>query len=139
MITVPYCRAGARTLLLLAFTLAMPALAEEEADLRYVQLEPTFVTNFGYDGSGRLYYLKADVSLKVSSQEAEMALQYHAPMLRDAIVALLSRASEEAVVSGAGRNELRAEAISELKSLMKSEEGESYIEDLLFTNFVVQR
>ena len=113
--------------------------AQAEDELRYVELMPTFVTNFGYEDSGRLSYLKADVSLRVTSKEAEMALRYHLPLLRDALVLLLSRQNETAVATSAGREQIRLEAIDELQALIVEEEGEPYIKDLMFTNFILQR
>jgi flagellar FliL protein len=114
-------------------------LVQAEDELRYVELMPTFVTNFGYEDSGRLSYLKADVSLRVTSKEAEMALRYHLPLLRDALVLLLSRQNEAAVATSAGREQIRLEAIDELQALIVEEEGEPYIKDLMFTNFILQR
>lgn len=128
-------------LLLLAAPLVLlqPALAEDEAEVRYVPLLPAFVTNFGVSDDGNLRFLKADVSVRVSSQAAEMAARYHLPALRNAIVLLLSRQEEASVSSGVGREAIRAEALAELRSSLEEEQGNSFIEDVMFTTFIVQR
>jgi len=119
--------------------LLQPALAEDEAEVRYVPLLPAFVTNFGVSDDGNLRFLKADVSVRVSSQAAEMAARYHLPALRNAIVLLLSRQEEASVSSGVGREAIRAEALAELRSFLEEEEGNPFIEDVMFTNFILQR
>ena len=132
--------------LLAAFTLALGSVvsAEEapvadEREVRYVQLQPAFVTNYGFTENGRLKYVKTDISVRVSTQQAEMAARYHLPALRNALVLLLSQQDEGGVSTGGGREILRAQALADLNEILEREEGEGMIDDLMFTNFVVQR
>lgn len=118
---------------------AEEAIAEEDREVRYVPLQPAFVTNYGYTENGRLKYVKTNISVRVSSQEAEMAARYHLPALRNALVLLLSQQDEAAVSTGGGREILRAQALGELNVILEREEGQAMIDDLMFTNFVVQR
>lgn len=129
--------------------LGSPALAEEAAVgdtpeaiggvVRYVDLTPTFVTNYGVSDTGRLRYVKADVTVRVANKEAEYAARYHLPALRDRLVMLLSRQDDSTISSSSGRETIKAEALQELREVLEREEGEPHIEDLMFTNFVVQR
>ena len=107
--------------------------------VRYVELEPTFVTNFGVSDSGRLRFIKADVTVRVSNKEAEYAARYHLPALRNSLVMLFSRQDESTVSSSSGRETIKVEALQELREVLEIEEGEGFIDDLMFTNFVVQR
>lgn len=123
---------------------AAVAAAEDEAttplaEVRYVELQPTFVSNFGYSETGRLKYLKADVTLRVSTQAAEMSLRYHLPYLRNNLLLLFARQEESNVTTSEGRDQLRQTALDDLRALMTEEEGDPLIEDLMFNNFVVQR
>lgn len=118
---------------------AEEAIADEDREVRYVPLQPAFVTNYGYTENGRLKYVKTNISVRVSSQEAEMAARYHLPALRNALVLLLSQQDEAAVSTGGGREILRAQALGELNVILEREEGQAMIDDLMFTNFVVQR
>jgi flagellar FliL protein len=118
---------------------AAEGAAGDPEQLRYVPLQPSFVTNFGDGADGRLQYVKADVSLRVSSADAASAVRYHLPALRNAVVLLLSRQDASTVSTGSGREAIRAEALAELRAILEGEEGEPYIEDVLFTNFLVQR
>jgi flagellar FliL protein len=107
--------------------------------VRYVELKPTFVTNFGVSDSGRLRYIKADVTVRVSDKEAEYATRYHLPALRNSLVMLFSRQDESTVSSSSGRETIKVEALQELREILEAEEGEGFIDALMFTNFVVQR
>ncbi len=115
------------------------APAEPAADTRYVELKPTFVTNFGPTTTPRLMYIKTDVALRVLGAEGEKAAEHHLPALRNALVLLLSKQSESAVITGEAREYVREQALAELQEILVAEEGEALIEDLLFTNFIVQR
>lgn len=126
-------------LAVLALPGATALLADEGADVRYVPLQPAFIANFGVTEQGHLKYVKAEISIRVSTQEAEMAARYHLPALRNALVLLLSRQDEVTVSTGSGREAIREEALVELRAILKVEEGHPYIDDLMFTNFVVQR
>ena len=116
--------------------------ASDEANpgpqIKYIEMQPSFVLNFGEAGP-KLRYVKADISLRVDTLPAIGAVQAHMPALRNEIVLLMSRQSEEAMMDNAKREALRLEALAKLQEIMKAEEGDTMITDLLFTNFVVQR
>lgn len=130
-----------RTIILLALCFAavfVRAEGDESGGVKYVTLQPAFVTNYGVTKTGRLTYLKADVTLKVADPEGEAALKYHTPALRNALVLLFSRQEDAAVSSSDGRERIRQEALTALRDIMQTEEGKPVIEDLVFSNFVVQ-
>lgn len=128
--------------------LGAPMLAEEapaaaptdsSVVIRYVELKPSFVTNFGVSDTGHLKYIKADVTVLVHNKDAEYAARYHLPALRNSIVMLLARQDESTVSTASGRETIKAEAIAELREILEKEEGDGHIQDLMFTNFIVQR
>ncbi len=103
-------------------------------------MQPAFIANFGVIEQGHLKYVKAEISIRVSSQQAEMAARYHLPALRNSsLVLLLSRQDEVTVTTGSGREAIREEALMELRAVLKAEEGQPDIDDLMFTNFVVRQ
>jgi len=113
--------------------------AVETEEIRYIELRPTFVTNFGFSTDGRLKFLKADVSARVNTRDAASAVKYHLPAVRHTLVHLFSRQDESTVATSEGREAMRVEAIAELRALLEAEEGEPFVEDVLFTNFILQR
>ncbi len=141
-------RAAKTTIIVVILSLFLGLVASaEEAEapatpqhvIRYVELKPTFLTNFGVSDSGHLKYVKADVTVLVHNKEAEYAARYHLPALRNSLVMLLARQDESTVSSASGRETIKAEAMAEFREILETEEGEGFIEDLMFTNFIVQR
>jgi len=130
------------TIWLLAVCAATAAAESEEGGaaggVKYVTLQPAFVTNYGITKTGRMMYLKADVTLKVSNPEAEAAVKYHNAALRNALVLLFSRQDDAVVSSSDGREQLRQQALTELRGIMNAEESKDVVDDLVFSNFVVQ-
>lgn len=135
------------SVLLLAYLLALPAVAQDQAadgegsakpDSRYIDLKPDFVVNYG--GTGRLRYLKTSISLRVSGgNKGPSGLRHHMPYVRHALVMRLSRATEEELASMEGRELLRLDALEAVRAVIVKEEGEQHIDDLLFNSFIVQR
>ncbi|MEZ5595293.1 MAG: flagellar basal body-associated FliL family protein [Pseudomonadales bacterium] len=107
-------------------------------EVKYVGIQPTLVTNVGVSETGRLSYLKADISLQVKSPSAHGALLSHMPAVRNLLVLALSRQDQATVSSADGRESLRAEALKELQAFFQKESGSPVVSDLLFTNFIVQ-
>ena len=129
-------------LLLFAQLLSLPVLAEEKVEgaadeTRYLELSPPLVTNYG--GPGRMKYIKAEVSLRVDSQDEFRAVMHHVPLLRHTMVMLLSKQTDESVGSQESKEQLRLEALAATQAMMQAEEGKPMIDDLLFSTFFVQR
>ncbi len=132
-------------LLMVPLVLAQDEEAASEGDggasassSRYVDLKPAFVVNYG--GEGRLRYLKAEVALRIGGgDKGPSAVRHHMPYLRHSLVMLMSRASEEDLSSMEGRELLRQNALEAVREVLVREEGEQFVEDLLFNSFIVQR
>lgn len=148
--------------LLLAPLGALASSAEEatapERDFEYVEMLPAFVVNIG--DSGRIAFLKAEVSLRVSAQAAAL-VRHHMPALRHEMIMLLGRESPESLASPERREVVRAEALQSLRHVLaeagpapdsgeedaddeahatpgKDHAGDG-IQDLMFTSFITQR
>lgn len=114
-------------------------VAQFEDNVRYMELKPTFVTNFGPVESRKLMYVKTDITLKIKGSEAHEAALYHLPALRHEVVMLLSRQSEQSMATGDGRDAVLEAAKVEINRVLEAEEGEFQIEDVMFTNLLLQR
>jgi len=131
-----------QTLALLIFPLlALVANAQEEAESTggpiYIPLQPPFVVNYG--GVGRLKYLKAELSVRVQDGDTASAVRHHMPYIRNNIVLLFSRQTDETLDTQAGKEALRQAALEEVRTILESESGVGGVVDLYFENFVVQR
>lgn len=128
----------------LSVLLTLPAVAEEEgggqaSSVQYHELTPAFVANFGDGNEKKLKFLKAGISVRVSSGSAIDALMNHDALVRHEIVMLLSRQTDDALASSAGQEKVRVAALKAVQAALEEETGDGQIDDLLFTSFVVQR
>ena len=115
------------------------ASAEGATGSRYFQITPSLVTNYGVAREGKLRYVRADVTVRVSDGGATKSMEYHAPWVRNQLLMLLSRQEEVDLVTPTGRDKIRRVALTDLRAFLKKETGKPCVEDLFFTNFLVQR
>lgn len=105
----------------------------------YVDMTPAFVTQVGTPGE-RLSYLKANVTLRVSSKAAEEAVKTHMPRLRHELVMLFSAQTDaDRLSSGEGQDALKQEALARINKVLEDQHREERVDNVLFTTFVVQR
>lgn len=116
-----------------------PAEGEEAPAPRaiYISLKPPFVVNYG--GPGRLKYMKAEVSVRVSSALGANAIRHHMPYIRNDLILLFSRQSEETLDTMEGKELLRQQAIDAVNNILITEDGESDLVDLYFNQMVLQK
>lgn len=111
---------------------------DAEAELMYVDIKPGFVTN--YERGARLKYMKADVSLRVTTSVA-YKVRHHMPFIKNSLILMFSEQEEENLTSTTGREVLRREALEEVRRVMGYLEPGSAteIENLYFTSFIIQQ
>jgi flagellar FliL protein len=117
-----------------------PAAEEHAAPVKqpaiYESLAPAFVVNFNYNGRQR--YMQVTVALMARDQAALDALKVHMPVLRNNLVMLFSSQDFESLTSSVGKEMLRQKATASVQELAQKEVGKTVIEQVLFTNFVLQ-
>ncbi len=122
--------------------LAGPALAEEPAEdavatqTLYYALTPAMVGNYG--SGERLKYYKADVALRISSKEVEDRVKHHEPLIRNQLVMLFSQQTDETLSGPEAKEQLRQEALRQVREVLEQEEGKPLVDDLLFNNLIIQ-
>ena len=105
-----------------------------DSDVEYVELSPAFVTNFQ---SRRIRYLKADVTLQVKDKATAEAVSRNEPLIRNNLVMLFSRQTEEDLNSPEGRQHLKDEALQEVLNALQSENEPTDVQEVLFTSFII--
>ena len=131
------------SILLLAFSFSWStahAQEEEEAPAvaapsAYVNLVPALVGNYGA-GEKRKYY-KADIALRVKADNVAK-VEYHEPLIRDQLIQLFAQQTDENMGSNEGKEAMRQAALVQVQNILKEEEGEILVDDLLFNNLIVQ-
>jgi flagellar protein FliL len=121
---------------------ALPGWAEDDKaaapQVLYLDLTPAFVTNFSSNEGKKLNFIKVDVSVRANSQQAIDLVKGHDALVRHQLVMLLSRQTEVSL-AGSGQELIRQEGLKLVQTALEAETGNSQIDDLLFTSFVVQR
>lgn len=124
----------------LALIITMPAMANDDAgvpQLAYFTLEPDLTTNF-YTKGNKLGYVQVRIDIMVANQTDLSLIEKHQPLIRDAVIEMLGKQTEETVKSLAGREDLRKSLVEELNAILLPETGKTVIADLLFTKYLYQ-
>ncbi|MGM0553212.1 MAG: flagellar basal body-associated FliL family protein [Pseudomonadota bacterium] len=121
--------------LLLSFALAATAAEVEGLDSRYVTLDPIVVNM--QDGE-RARYIQATVQLEGNSEEHARAVREHVPAIRDRLIRILGGRPPEAVRGGENREDLREEALQEIRGVLQELTGDPRITALYFSDFIRQ-
>jgi flagellar FliL protein len=102
----------------------------------YLPLEPAFVVNFRDDDA--LRFLQVGITLMAHDQAAIDTARAADPVLRDAMVSLLSSQDYAVIGSAAGRQKLQAQALVAARKVVQARLGRPGIDALYFTSFVMQ-
>jgi flagellar protein FliL len=111
---------------------ALPVLGP----VQYLELTPSFIVNFPHQGRQR--FLQATVSIMSRDTEALDAINQHMPVVRHNLINLLSAQMLLVFEDPTGVELLRQLATQEVKQVLMREIGREGIEEVLFTNFVMQ-
>ena len=113
-----------------------PAKTEPLAPAQYVGLDPAFVVSF--DGEDGTRYVQLQLQAMARSEKTIEEIKKHSPALRNAILFLLNGYKLEELTTLAGKEKLRAELTKKTNEVLAKNGSEGEIEELYFTNFVIQ-
>jgi len=102
----------------------------------YEPLSPAFVVNFKQNGRDR--YMQVSITLQARDKVALDALKVHMPVIRNNLVMLFSGQAFETLSTPIGQEMLRQKATASVQEVAQKEVGKPVIDQLLFTNFVLQ-
>src|SRR5690606_6998667 len=99
-------------------------------------MAPAFVAN--YNVNGRQRYMQVSITLQGRNQVDLEALKVHMPVIRNNLVMLFSGQDFATLATPVGQEMLRQKATASVQEVAQKELGKVAIEQLLFTNFVLQ-
>ncbi len=102
----------------------------------YASLRPDFVLNYKVNGRG--HFLKVAISLLTREQDVVDAVEQHMPLLRNELVMLFGAAEFDSLKVAEGKEALRSSALAAIQAIMEKEIGKPGVEQVLFTDFVMQ-
>lgn len=133
------------TLAALKFLRPSPATLESAAQEQatpppvpaiYYPLQPPIVVNFAVKGRQR--YLQAELTLMTRDGSVISTIELHQSMIRNALILLIGGHSFEDLQTAEGKELLRQSCLQEIQRLLQEEIGRPGIEQVLFTDFVMQ-
>ncbi len=111
-----------------------PAKPKEAA---YFEMTPPFLVN--YQWNGRAHYLQVTVALMTRDKNVLDLVREHTPLIRNNLMLLLSAQDFEGLRSTEGKESIRQLMFDEIQKILKEQqEDTSGIEQLYYTNFVMQ-
>lgn len=102
----------------------------------YETIAPAFIANYNYQGRQR--YMQVSVALMARDQAELDALKVHMPLVRNRLVMLFSGQDFAALMTPVGKELLRSQATAVVQELAQKETGKTVVEQVLFTNIVLQ-
>lgn len=102
----------------------------------YEALDPAFTTN--YLVGNRQRFLQVSLSVMARDQAGIDAVRAHGPTIRNKVVMVLSGENLEALQTDEGRVQLQQKLLAAIQEILQKETGKPGIEQVFFTNFVMQ-
>jgi flagellar protein FliL len=102
----------------------------------YASLGEKFVVTL--QEQGRQRYFQTSLSALTRDQAVVKALELHAPLIRARLVALLGEQDFAALRTEAGKVALRDRILATLQEVLQAETGAPGVEQVFFTEFVLQ-
>jgi len=116
-----------------------PALPQEAiyTKVRTLEGKPMFVVTLP-SSDGRRHYMQVYVEAKSRDQAVVDALTLHMPLVVARLNTLFSTQKFETLMTLEGKQALRAQATQTVQAIMQDKIGRPGVEEILFTNFVMQ-
>jgi len=112
------------------------AAAPKPAPQLFMALDPPLVVNF--QDQGQLRFLQVGIELMAHDQKALDAVKQESPVIRNALLMLLSGQDAKTLLTRAGKEKLRADALAEIQKILHQRDPKQNIAALYFTSFVMQ-
>ena len=109
---------------------------EKRAAAIYFPIKPAFVVNFPSKGKQR--YLQVDVTILTRDIAIFDAMQKHMPLIKNRLNMLMSSETYEDLQTEEGKELMRQRSLQALQEIMQAEVAQDGVEEVLFTNFVMQ-
>lgn len=102
----------------------------------YYPIKPAIVVN--YQDRGRQRYVQLSMTVMSRKQEAMDALELHMPLVKNRVNFIMSGESFEDLQTSEGKELLRQKILEAVQGILQEEIGDAGVEQVLFTNFVMQ-
>jgi flagellar FliL protein len=101
----------------------------------YYAIDPPLVVNF--EDGAVVRFLQITMEVMAHDEKAIDSVQKNIPLIRNNLLMLMSNRDYQTMMSRDGKEQLRHEALAEIRKV-QTQSGAPDVDDLLFTTFVVQ-
>lgn len=102
----------------------------------FLALDPAFVVNF--EDQGVVRFLQITVEVGARDPRVLDAVKQYMPIIRNNLVMLFSSQDLKSITSRPAKEQLRAEALTEIRKVLEEQTGDPGVENVYFTSFVMQ-
>jgi len=108
-----------------------PKVAPPEVGIMY-KLEPAFIVNLGDPET--TVYARISITLEVANQQVLQEIQKKEPIIRDAIIEIVSGKISDEIRTPEGREQLKLEILKRINTILTK----GGVRNVYFTEFVIQ-
>lgn len=102
----------------------------------YLAVDPPLITNF--EVRGQIRFLQTSIEIMTRDQAVVDAVYYHMPVIRNQLLLLMNDQPYERLTTREGREGIRAEALQEVRAVLRGVQAPDAVEAVYFTGFVMQ-
>ena len=102
----------------------------------YLAFDPPLVASL--EDKGSIRFLQVTIELMARDEKVIAAVETHMPVIRNNLLMMLGGQTVSSLTNREEKEKLRKQALTEVQKIMKANTGETGVEDLYFTSFVVQ-
>ena len=102
----------------------------------YVKLKPEFIINFQVGGRQR--FLQIYMEVMTRDETVVSAVERHSPLIRNNVITFIGDQKFSDLRTPTGKEKLREDLKLLINNVLEKEMGIGVIEEVLFTNFVMQ-
>jgi flagellar FliL protein len=113
------------------------ASLEQDEPALYQGIHPPLLINF-MDARGKSRFLQISLELMTREQRVVDAIKNHNAVIRNNLILLYGDIDYETVTTREGKEQMLADALAEVRQILLERIGDEGVEDVYFTNLVVQ-
>lgn len=111
--------------------------AAKPKEAAYFEMTPPFLVN--YQWNGRAHYLQVTIALMTRDPDVLDLVREHTPLIRNNLMLLLAAQDFDGLRSVEGKESVRQLMFDEIQKILKEQQEDTAgIEQLYYTNFVMQ-
>ena len=115
---------------------AEPAANSDKPAL-FAPLHPPLVINFK-SSDGESHFMQLTLEVMARDQAVIDEVKNHAAVIRNSLILMYGNVDYESVVTREGKEQMLADALTEIRTILEAETGKTDVEAVYFTSLIIQ-